>query len=445
MNKIPPQALDIEKSVLGSALIEKNVLDKFQFGLTEDCFYSTEHQKIYTAIVKLINQGKAVDVITVSEEMKNEPDFNINSIQDLIIDISTTKNIGHHIKILLEKSQHRKLIKLGSEVMDMGFNENVPSEIIAEIDKSIYDLQDEKANKTYSAYDTIGPTIEEIQQRMEGNNQPIKTHLDALDDRWGGLYPGEFTVIGARPGMGKTGLMIQFMRSIQEPGLIISLEMTFKQITERIISNISKVDKDKIRNGRVTKKEMNDIQLALNEIAGLKYLVNDYPYQNIYMIRSLIAQHIRQHKIKYVFVDYLQMIRDTGKFKDKRLETDEKSAMLKNISKEFNIHVIALAQLSRGVEARTNKRPMSSDLKESGSIEQDAHNIHFMYRDDYYKEDSDMPGVTEIITTKMREGRIGTGYLRFIPERAQFESIINSKEIEEIKNKRYTKKDERVF
>jgi len=422
MNKIPPQAIDVEKTVLGSALINNKACEMMMELIeTEDFFYSTSHKLIYNAILELTKASTEVDILTLTEQLKKNNSLNNCGgeayISELVDDVDTVTNIIAHVKILREKCLLRSWITLAADINTNAYNpDGVHGNIEAMVEKRILGFTTHEKIETQHVNKIIGGVFEDMENARKGKATGLTTGFKDIDEKTGGMYPGDLVILAARPSMGKSALMNNLCENCwdmaQKPVLIISLEMSKKALVRRMLASGSGVSGSLLRRGNINKGHFDELSKAAGELYNKGLYINDDPYLNVYQIRTIALRLHRKYDFGLVAVDYLQKIRDTGKQKEKRHETGEKSAVLKALAKEMDVPVLCLAQLSRACESRPNKRPILSDLRESGDIEQDADVVSFIYRPFMGGEDVD-ESVAEFIIAKQREGEIGTVKLEF--------------------------------
>lgn len=422
IEKIPPQALNVEKTVLASALINKNACESLIENIDDhNVFYSTANQIIFIAIKSLFNTGSPVDIINTVEHLKKTEELEKcgteTYLSELVDEVSTVINIISHIKIIKEKYKLRKWIQLGNEIINMGYIPDMESEQLeADVEKKLMSFSDKEKGKTVHIKDKMGKVFEEMEKAALGKHDGITTGFKGIDDKTGGFYPGDLIILAARPSMGKSAMMnniaINCWNLIKKPILIFSLEMSTESLIRRMLSSVSNVGGTVLRRGLMNHNDQRKLAFAASELCEKNIYINDDPYLNVYKIRTIAMRLHRKHNFGLIAIDYLQKIRDVGKFENKRIETAEKSAVLKALAKELKIPVIALAQLSRACETRPNKRPILSDLRETGDIEQDADVVSFLFRPFMAGESND-PSEAEFIISKQREGEIGTVPLSF--------------------------------
>lgn len=423
----------LEKMVLATMMQnDVNAIESGLMHLDEFCFTLDWHRKVFKTICHLSNTNQSCDSIMVAEYSKV-------AFEDiaLINEYATFASIESQCLRLRELSNIRGAFNMSSTVQGMAHNGLPFSEIAETIEKTLMGFSG--GNKEH-VVTHIKEGLQETFESIEGknnSNDPVHTGFPALDGILGGMFPGEFVIVGARPGMGKTAFALNIMMNVSKSGgdvLMFSAEMTTTQIITRYLSSESEVDSTKIRSKKIYGDDFAKITMAASVVNDSNIYINTSKRNNIHDLRSIARRHIRKHpNTKVIVVDYLQLIRDTKEHKnDKRLANEEKSLVLCELASDLKIPVVALAQLSRGCESRTNKRPMPSDLKEAGQLEQDAHQIMFLYRgfkygDTYKDKDGNSVDYKEndidVIVSKNREGTTGTVEMVFRGEYSKFYNI----------------------
>jgi replicative DNA helicase len=408
MDKIPPHNIDAEIAVLGSLLIE-NSYHEYIDSVNPEFFYNLFHQEVFKAIQKLHSEKKNIDILTVSDEVKYPV-----RVSELTKNIAGSSHFPEHLAIVIENYLRRSLIKKSGEMFNNSFDLSMDVEdIIQELNKTNIEL----SGLIYKNCDikTIQEVAKEcykdanIRKKKYEKNEPfgISIPLGALQKVLGGWHHGELTILAARPSMGKTALALKFATHAAYQGykvLFVSIEMSAKLLVDRVIVGKSEVNAEKYKNGNITNFDISLIEKASSEIEDYQILIADEGSINVDQIYTMI----KKHKPDIVFVDYVQLIgKSKGvKAENRNQEIGQISRRLKAASKDFNIPVIALSQLNRGVEIRANKRPKLSDLRESGDLEQDADIVIFLYRNSYYDKD-DVSNNIELLIKKNRNGRTG--------------------------------------
>ncbi|UMZ35575.1 replicative DNA helicase [Priestia megaterium] len=413
--------IEAEQAVLGSIFLESDLLDESI--LQTQQFSRASHRAIFKAMREVQEANKQVDIVTVVTQLGDaiEQVGGVSYLSDLANAVPTTANFKTYEQMILESYGVREARKLGAKLATVTSEEEVPS-----ILQSLGELQDIKRKKNRTKTDVLADIFSDMSTPTQGLTG-IDTGLDDLNRMTGGWQGGDLIIVAARPSMGKTAFALSLAQSNCEKGGvsdIFSLEMSDTQLVKRMLSGLGRVNGKKWSNPfeEFTNEDHENMASTIGHYEKWDINIHDEPTQTVYDIRSKIKDSFKEHPDKkhLVIIDYLQLISSVGKFERKDLEIGHISGMLKKIAREFNVSVIALSQLSRGVEQRQDKRPMMSDIRESGSIEQDADVISFLYRDDYYNKDSENPGITEIILGKQRNGPVGTVQTLFRKEYGQF-------------------------
>lgn len=432
--RIPPQNLEAEQSILGGLMLDAQSWDQIGDLLKAEDFYKPGHQALFNTIKSLIHKNQPVDLITVSNFLQSEnmlasaggPEYLI----DLVNKTVTTANIASHAKIVHEKALLRKSIQLASEVIDQAFAEDFASvdEFIDSSESKFFQLGEvRQIDGLVGPMDLVKKSmmrIEELYQK-KADVTGIATGFTHLDKMTSGLQPGELIILAARPSMGKTALSLNIAQHIalreKKTVAYFSLEMSREAVMMRLLSSEAAVNMKAIRSGKVTDTAWPKLIEAAGLMSEAPIYIDESSSLSPFEIRSRCRRLKAQHGLDVIMIDYLQMMKMKEKVESREREVSEISRTLKGLAKELNVPIIALAQLNRGVEGRTEKRPMLSDLRESGSIEQDADIIMMLFREDYYdKEDPDKQGNAEIIIGKQRNGPTGTVKLKFEADYARF-------------------------
>ncbi len=435
IKRVLPHSIEAEQSVVGSMLMDKEaVLIASELLLPED-FYGKQYGVMFEAIVELYNEGKPVDMITLQERLR-EKDVpmeisGVEFIRDLINAVPTSIHIKHYADIVREKSILRRIIKVNEEIESMCYLGKEKLEVIlGETEKRIFHLlQSRNTGDFIPIRDIVLQTLEKIElaSKTKGNVTGIVTGFYDLDYMTAGLQPSDFILIGARPSMGKTALVLNLADYIairnQIPTVIFSLEMSREQLMNRMFAMEARVDSQNIRTGDLSDSDWEKLIESAGIIGKSKLIIDDTPGISIGELRSKCRKYKLEHNLSLVIIDYLQLMTGNGRTDSRQQEISEISRSLKALAREIKAPVIALSQVNRACEARPDHRPMMSDLRESGSIEQDADVVMFLYRDEYYNKDSDRKGIAEIIIAKQRNGAIGTVNLAWLPNLTKFANL----------------------
>ena len=442
--KIPPQAIDLEEAVLGAMLIDEKGVNEIIELLSPEVFYKKSHQLIYESIERLFRESEPIDLLTVSADLKKNKNFEPAGGDFYLISlsqkVSSSAHIEFHSRIILQKYIQRKLITISNEIIQKSYNESTDvMDLLDEAESKLYDVaQGNIKTSTESAQNLViraKARIEEI-AKQEGLSG-VSTGFEKLDKLTSGWQPSDLVIIAARPGMGKTALALSMARniSVQQkiPVAFFSLEMSSVQLITRLISSETGLSSDKLRTGKLADHEWQQLNIKVSDLESSPLFIDDSPSLTIFELRAKARRLASSHGIKLIIIDYLQLmnIGSSNKAGNREQEISTISRNLKALAKELDIPVIALSQLSRAVETRGGtKRPILSDLRESGAIEQDADIVSFLYRPEYYgitEWDDDMKtpseGQGEFIVAKHRNGALDSIKLKFIPNLGKFEDL----------------------
>ncbi|WP_394870532.1 replicative DNA helicase [Clostridium butyricum] len=423
-----PQSIDAEQTLLGCILNSTDEFIKVDGIVNENDFYIDKHKKIYSTIKKLINQNRAVDQVTVIEEL-NSNDLlqncgGVTYISELATGAINYSNLDSYAEIVKEKSNRRKLIKTGQEIMVKAFDGDI-NKVVEDVENDLYTIVSNDSKDIMSIDDAIELTFQSLEKRCLAKGlQGITTGFDEIDRLSSGLNRKDFIVLAARPSMGKTAFALNIGQAASEKGnvAIFSLEMSTEQLMNRLLSARCLVDFYKITNGLLDDEEFLKIGEGVNELSRRKLFIDDESSM-LNDIKAKCRKLKIQKGLDVVIIDYLQLIRTSIKVGSREQEVSHISRELKALAKELDITVIALSQLSRAPEMRADHRPMLSDLRESGSIEQDADIIHFLYRDEYYNKETEDRNIAEVITAKNRNGVTTTTKLVWLGQYQRFGSL----------------------
>ncbi len=437
-NKVPPHDLEAEQAVIGSMLTDKEAVISAIETLTDDDFYREDNKIIYSAIMNLYNRGDAIDIITLKAELSSMGKFEavggLEYLAELPEKVPTTANVDKYIKIVEEKSTLRTLIRTANELITLGYDPTQEvEELMDNAEKKIFGVMQNRAQKTYSSMkDILVDTfieLEELYNRKE-HITGVPTGFVDLDYKTAGLHGSELILVAARPAMGKSAFALNIATNAavraKTPVAIFSLEMSKEQMANRILCSEAMVDSNKVRTGKVEDDDWSKLAEASGILSEAQIFIDDTPGISIMEIRAKCRKMKLEKNIGLVVIDYLQLVQGSNKRAGSReQEIAEISRSLKILAKEINVPVIALSQLSRAPEQRPDHRPMLSDLRESGSIEQDADIVMFLYRDDYYNQDSEKKNVAEVILAKHRAGSTGTVELAWLGSYTKFANLEN--------------------
>ena len=436
LGKVPPHDDEAEQAVLGSMLTDKDAVVAAIETLKPGDFYRNDNMTIYEAVMTIYGKGEPIDIITLKDELtsmgKLEAVGGLEYLASLPDKVPTTANVDKYVKIVEEKSLLRGLIKTANELIELGYSQNEEIETIMDgAEKKIFDIMQRKSQKGYeSIKDILVDSFTELQELYNKKQHitGVATGFADLDNKTAGFHKSELILIAARPAMGKTAFALNIATNAavgnNTPVVVFSLEMSKEQCANRILCAQAMVDSGKVQRGDITDEEWSKLAIAsgeLSESAGI--FIDDTPGITVSEIRAKCRKLKLEKNIGLVIIDYLQLVQGSGKTSSREQEIAEISRSLKILAKEIEVPVIALSQLSRAVEARPDHRPMLSDLRESGSIEQDADIVMFLYRDDYYNEDSEKKNIAEVIIAKQRAGSTGTVELAWLGKYTKFANL----------------------
>ena len=421
IERIPPHNDEAERSVLGSALLDKDALFDVVELLTADDFYNEAHKEIFKAVTDLYKKSAPVDVLTVSEELKRRNSLEMVGgrayIAALSADVPSTSNAAEYAKIISNKASLRRLINTAGDIMQASYDENLETNTILDMaERQIFEIA-QKGQKSDFAHikDVLLENINIIDKmsEMEGNLTGITTGFRDLDQLTSGLHRSDLIILAARPAMGKTAFALSVAQGAAIKGaasvMIFSMEMSKEQLGQRLLSMESRIEMQSLKTGKLERKDWDQINMALDTLSRANINIDDTPGISIMEMKNKCRRLKAEKGLDLIVIDYLQLMSIEGKKTESRTqEISQLSRSLKLLARELDCPVIVLSQLSRAVEQRPNKRPMLSDLRESGSIEQDADIVIFLYRDEYYNPETDKPGECEVIVAKHRSGPTGT-------------------------------------
>ena len=434
--RIPPRNEEAERSVLGAVMLNREVLFDVLEEVEADDFYNSAHKEIYSAINQLYRESKAVDVLTVSEELKRRGVLQMVGgrayVAQLTLDVPSTVNAVEYAKIVSEKATLRKMITASEDITDKGYRAEMDaSEILDYAEKSIFSIAERNQKNDYTDVQSVLLTnIQEIDEaaRNQGKVLGTPTGFKALDDKLNGLQKSNLIIIAARPAMGKTAFALNIAQqsAVKEGSvvMIFDLEMSKEQLGQRLLASQARVEATKLQRGALDKKDWDRVNLALDEMQKAQIFIDDTPGISLIEIRNKCRRLKAERGLDLIVIDYLQLMTSPEKSDNRQVEISAISRNLKLLAREMDCPVIALSQLSRAPEQRPDHRPNLSDLRESGAIEQDADVVIFLYRDDYYnKENSENPGVCEINIAKNRSGPTDVVELTWVARYTKFSDM----------------------
>ena len=431
-----PNSKEAEQSVIGSMIIDRDAVIMASEILVREDFYYQDCGILFEAMVELYNEEQPIDVVTLQNRLreKDVPEQlkDIGFVGELVTSVPTSANIKHYANIVKEKSMLRRLIKVNEEIANQCYlGRDSLEDIMAATEKKIFDLLQNKSGGDYVPIKTVViNALERIEQasRMKGNVTGIATGFADLDYRTSGLQNSDLVLVAARPSMGKTAFVLNIAQYVTFHNnlctAIFSLEMSKEQLVNRLFSLESRVDAQLLRSGSLADSDWEKLIEGAGTIGRSKLIIDDTPGISISELRSKCRKYKLEHDLKLIIIDYLQLMSGSGRSSDSRQqEISDISRSLKGLARELNVPVVALSQLSRQVEQRPDHRPMLSDLRESGAIEQDADVVMFIYRDDYYNKDTPDNNIAEISIAKQRNGPIGTINLVWLPQYTKFANM----------------------
>ena len=436
VRRVMPNSQEAEKSVIGSMIMDQDAIVTAMELLLKEDFYHQQYGVLFEALVELHNSGQPVDLVTLSAKLKEKdvpeevssPGF----IGGLVRDVPTSANVKYYCNIVKENAMKRKLIRVTEEIENECYAGKESLESI--MDKTEHDVFALLSSRTGGDYVPIRQVVMNALEKIEKASQQsgtvtgIPTGFIDLDYRTAGLQPSDLILIAARPSMGKTAFVLNIAQYVafheNMCTAIFSLEMSKEQLVNRLFSLESRVDAQALRTGNLSDADWAKLVEGAGIIGDSELIIDDTPGISISEMRSKCRKYKLEHDLKLIIIDYLQLMSGSGRSSDSRQqEISDISRSLKALARELNVPVIALSQLSRAVEQRPDHRPMLSDLRESGAIEQDADVVMFIYRDDYYNKDTELKGISEIIIAKQRNGPIGTVNLAWLPEYTKFANL----------------------
>jgi replicative DNA helicase len=441
LRKVPPQNLEAESSVLGGILLDNEAINQVLELLRPEDFYRESHRKIFRAMIELSDRSEPVDVITLSDCLKARRDIDavggsayLASLADFV---PTAANISYYARIVREKSILRNLIGAATDIATRGYEEqgNI-EEFLDTAEKVIFEISEKKIKASFVAVgDMIKDTLKAVEKLYERKEMVtgVATGYNDLDRLTSGLQPADLIVIAGRPSMGKTAFSLNIATHAAFNGVgvaVFSLEMAKEQLVLRMLCSEARVDNSKMRSGYLGERDFPKLASAAGRLHEAPIYVDDTPAIGVLELRAKARRLVRDRtkKVGLIVVDYLQLMRGMGTASNREQEISEISRSLKALAKELNVPVIAISQLNRRVEDRGDKRPMMSDLRESGAIEQDADVIMFIYREEVYNQKTDNKGLAEVIVAKQRNGPIDTVNLAFLSEYTRFENYTEREE-----------------
>ena len=436
VDRMPPQNIEAEQAVLGAIFLESSALTLASEILIPEDFYRASHQKIFNAMLKVADKGEPVDLVTVTAELADakmlEEIGGVSYLSELANSVPTAANVEYYARIVEEKSILRRLIRTATAIAQEGYTrEDEIDSLLNEAEKRIMEVSQRKnAGAFQNIKDILVQTYDNIEMlhNRKGEITGIPTGFTELDRMTAGFQRSDLIIVAARPSVGKTAFALNIAQNVatktNENVAIFSLEMSAQQLVMRMLCAEGNINAQNLRTGKLTPEDWGKLTMAMGSLSNAGIYIDDTPGIRISEIRAKCRRLKQESGLGMVLIDYLQLIQGSGRNRENRQqEVSEISRSLKALARELEVPVIALSQLSRGVEQRQDKRPMMSDIRESGSIEQDADIVAFLYRDDYYDKESENKNIIEIIIAKQRNGPVGTVQLAFIKEYNKFVNL----------------------
>ena len=435
IKRVLPHSVEAEQSVIGSMIMDRDAIMTASEVITSEDFYQSQYGVLLDAMLELYNEGKPVDLVTLQERLREKdvpPEISsLEFAKDLLDAVPTSANVRHYATIVQEKSMLRKLIKVNEEIANTCYLAKERTEdILEETEKKIFDLLQYRSTGDFVPIkQVVLNALDKIEKasKNKGTVTGIPTGFIDLDYKTSGFQPSDLILIAARPSMGKTAFVLNVAQNMAfkegKTVAIFSLEMSKEQLVNRLFSLESKVDSQALRTGNLTDEDWAKLIEGAAVVGKSNLIIDDTPGISIAELRSKCRKFKLEHNLGIIIIDYLQLMSGGKRSESRQQEISEISRSLKAVARELNGPVVALSQLSRAVEQRPDHRPMLSDLRESGAIEQDADVVMFLYRDDYYNKDTDKKNIAEVIIAKQRNGPIGTVELVWLPNYTKFANM----------------------
>lgn len=434
--RVPPHSEEAEQSVLGSMLMDRDAVNVAVENLSQEDFYNLRHGEIFGAMVDLYHENRAVDLVTLKNQLeqkgKLEAAGDMKYLSQIAAAVPNSVHIKNYVQIVKDKSLYRKFIQLGNQVMAEGYSTETPIDVLSEeVEQKVFRILQNKGNEDFSHIrDVLLETFDDIERiaKSEGEITGIPTGFVDLDYRTSGLQPSDLVLVGARPSMGKTAFALNVVQHAavrkHKCSAIFSLEMSKKQLVNRMLSCEAGVESEKLRSGKLEDSDWEKLAMALAPLSEAPIYIDDTPGITLAEMRSKCRKLKLDKGLDLIMIDYLQIMSGSGRNGDNRQqEISDISRGLKALAREMQAPVVALSQLSRALEARADHRPMLSDLRESGAIEQDADVVMFLYRDEYYHPETEDKNIAEIIIAKQRNGPTGTVKLAWLGQYTKFANL----------------------
>ena len=438
--KLPPYSIEAERSVVGGLMLDPEAWEKVSELVIADDFYRPEHQSIFAVIARLADESEPIDVVTIGERLDKRGDLESIGGMTYLIEVAeatpSSSNIASYADIVRERSVLRRLISTTNEISSRAFQPEgmTAAEVLDEAERKIFQIAEggEKKGGPRIAADILSATVDKIDElyHQEGAITGLSTGFTDLDDMTAGMQKSDLIIVAGRPSMGKTTFAMNLVENAtmitDKPVVVFSLEMPSEQLMMRMLSSLGRIDQTRMRSGQLIQEDWDKLMSAVKMLKDRKLFIDDTAGISPTEMRSRVRRIAREHGdggVAMIMIDYLQLMQIPGYTEGRTNEISEISRSLKALAKEMECPVVALSQLNRSLENRPNKRPVNSDLRESGAIEQDADVISFVYRDEVYHEDTPHKGIAEIIIGKQRNGPIGTCRLAFVGKYTRFEDL----------------------
>ncbi|MGB9780688.1 replicative DNA helicase [Caldanaerobacter sp.] len=432
--RIPPQNIEAEQSVLGSMFLSREAIIEVSEILRAEDFYKESHKKLFDVIMEMFEKDIPVDLVTVVDELRKrdmlEVVGGIDYLASLTSSVITTANVSYYAKLIKEKATLRRLIEASSEIMELSYQEDDVETVLDIAEQKIFDIAQGRNTTAFSSMkDILMDTFYKIEElyKNKGKLTGIPSGFPDLDAKTAGFQPSDFILIAARPSMGKTSFALNIAQNAALltglPVAIFSLEMSKEQLVTRLICSTANIDSQKLRTGNLDEEDWMKLAAAMTPLSKAPIYIDDTPGVTVMDIRAKARRLKLEKGLGLVMIDYLQLMQGRGRAENRQQEISEISRSLKSLARELNVPVITLSQLSRAPETRSDHRPVLSDLRESGAIEQDADIVMFLYRDDYYHKDSEKKNIAEVIIAKHRNGPTGVVELLWLAQYTKFVSL----------------------
>ncbi|WP_106495715.1 replicative DNA helicase [Lentibacillus sp. Marseille-P4043] len=432
-DRTPPHNIEAEQAVIGAIFLEPDAFSQASELLMPEDFYRASHQRIFETMMKLSDLGEPIDLVTVTTSLSNAKTLDevggVSYLTDLAGSVPTAANIGYYSKIVEEKSVLRRLIRTATDIVTTGFTrEDEIEDVLNEAEKNILEVSHRQNSGAFKSIKDVLIEVYDDIETLHNHKEDVTgvpTGYRDLDHITSGFQRNDLIIIAARPSVGKTAFALNIAQNVaintDENVAIFSLEMGAEQLVQRMLCAEGNIDAQRLRTGSLESDDWSKLTMAMGSLSNAGIYIDDSPGIRVSEIRSKCRRLKQEHGLGMILIDYLQLIQGSANSRENRQqEVSEISRSLKGLARELNVPLIALSQLSRGVEQRQDKRPMMSDLRESGSIEQDADIVGFLYRDDYYDQESEKQNIIEIIISKQRNGPVGTVELAFVKQYNKF-------------------------